>query len=267
MRATQAPEATTPTQPRQLNMLATRPADPAKTTVPGGQPVPGQVPPSTPEGTEDADPPKATPTQAFRALAPTAPADPGKTPLMPRQQLVTTSKPEQTGPGNQQVPPPVTGGGTTPYTTSTYTTPNTTPFTPGGTNSPPTAPPTDGNVGPDPNVKFDEGQYNQLINVIADVEAGVFNSVIMGDVYLGSVLKLQPSGQKWPPAVDLVKWGSDFGGSVDTQTTSLGDSLSSFHDALEEAKAVFKNTDDLAAYDATKFTSEYPGFNGGLAGA
>ncbi|MFC4852604.1 hypothetical protein [Actinophytocola glycyrrhizae] len=256
---------------------------PAGQTVPAAQLVPAaQFVPAAPPNEDDTSPSKPAETaRGYRMLAPTpVPTESGTPPPVPLQPVVTTPRPQQDGSGNPPVPPPteVNSQSTPAYRTtavpavvgspeSVGANPHTSPFTLGGTNGQTTVPPADGNVGPDPNVKFDEGQYNQLINVIADVEAGVFDSVVMGDVYLGTELKLQPSGQKWPPAVDLVNKGSGFGGSVDTQNTSLGDSLSSFHDALEEAKAVFKNTDDLAAYDATKFTTEYPGFNGGLPGA
>ncbi|MFI7672973.1 hypothetical protein [Actinophytocola sp. NPDC049390] len=273
-------------KPAQVARLAPTTSTPKPRTVLNGERVPATqlVPPAPPN--EDEPPPSkpAETERAHRMLAPmpvrSDTGNPPPTPPPAPPPVVTSTQPGQEGAGNPPVPPPTeVNSQNTPAVRTTAvppvvgspesvgTNPGNNPYNFGGTYGQTTAPPTDGNVGPDPNVKFDEGQYNQLINVIADMEAGVFNSVVMGDVYLGSELKLQPSGQTWQPAVDLVSRGSNFGGSVDTQTTSLGDSLSSFHDALEDAKAVFKNTDDLAAYDATKFTTEYPGFNGGLSGA
>jgi hypothetical protein len=265
---------TVPLQPAQAARMVPKPLAQTTSTVPGGQTVPGsRFVTTNPPSEGDPPPSKPAETKQFsRALAPTPTPAP-----VPSGQGTTT--PEQDGAGNPPVPPPaaVSTQATPAYRTTgvvpvtggpgAVTDPANNPYNFGGTYGQTTVPPPDGNVGPDPNVKFDEGQYNQLINVIADVEAGAFNSVVMGDVYLGTELKLQPSGQTWQPAVDLVGRGSTFGGSVDTQTTSLGDSLATFHDALEDAKAVFKNTDDLAAYDATKFTTEYPGFSGGVSGA
>jgi len=128
--------------------------------------------------------------------------------------------------------------------------------------------PPDGNVGPDPNIKFDEAQYLQLIGVIAEVNRTLDDATSIDVTYLDAELHLQPTGQTWEPAVNLVTRGGRFGGSVDTESTNLAKTLSTFHTALEQAKEVFKETDDLAAYDATRFSSEYPGFNsGGLPGA
>lgn len=122
--------------------------------------------------------------------------------------------------------------------------------------------PPDGNVGPDPNLKFDEAQYGQLINVIGEVKTSLNKAGYIDVTFLDAELKLQPTGQTWEPAVNLVTRGGTFGGSVDTENASLEKTLSTFHSALEQAKEVFKETDDLAAYDATTFTTEYPGFGG-----
>jgi hypothetical protein len=85
--------------------------------------------------------------------------------------------------------------------------------------------------------------------------------------YLDAELLVQPSNQTWEPATKLVTRGGNFGGSVDTESKSLEKTLKTFHEALQLAKEVFKETDDLAAYDASKFTMNYPGFNnGGLPG-
>ena len=123
--------------------------------------------------------------------------------------------------------------------------------------------PKDGNVGPDPNVKFDEASYNQLSAVISGMKSTLDDAYKIDVVYLDDELLLQPDAQKWVPAQKLVKRGGIFGGSVKRESDALEKTLSTFHQALEQAKAVFKETNDLAAYDATKFTSEYPGFASG----
>jgi hypothetical protein len=128
-------------------------------------------------------------------------------------------------------------------------------------------PPTNGNVGPDPNIKFDEASYTQLTSVIGGVRDTLDDATHDDVTYLDAELLLQPSNQTWEPATKLVERGGNFGSSVDTESKSLEKTLKTFHESLQLAKEVFKETDDLAAYDASKFTMNYPGFNnGGLPG-
>jgi hypothetical protein len=124
-------------------------------------------------------------------------------------------------------------------------------------------PPSNGNVGPDPNVKFDEAAFNQLIAVVGGVRDTIGKATRDDVTYLDAELLVQPNNQTWDPAVKLVQRGGIFGGSVDTENTSLEKTLKTFHESLQLAKEVFKETDDLAAYDATRFTTAYPGFNSG----
>ncbi|MDQ3789993.1 MAG: hypothetical protein M3422_22470 [Actinomycetota bacterium] len=124
-------------------------------------------------------------------------------------------------------------------------------------------PSSNGNVGPDPNVKFDEAAFNQLIAVVGGVRDTVGKATRDDVTYLDAELLVQPNNQTWDAAVKLVQRGGKFGGSVDTENTSLEKTLKTFHESLQLAKEVFKETDDLAAYDATRFTTAYPGFNSG----
>ncbi|GAB1515279.1 ICP22 family protein [Actinophytocola sp. KF-1] len=140
-------------------------------------------------------------------------------------------------------------------------------FPTGGTGAGGAFPGNNGNVGPDPNVKFDETAFNQLIAVVGGVRDTIGKATRNDITYLDSELLVQPNNQTWEPATKLVTRGGLFGGSVDTENTSLEKTLKTFHESLQLAKEVFKETDDLAAYDATRFTTAYPGFNsGGLPG-
>ncbi|MER6992727.1 hypothetical protein ABT337_30005 [Saccharopolyspora hirsuta] len=239
-----------PSSPR--TVLA--PAEPGSSPAPNGGVVgtPAGVAPQ-PEGTTEAPVP-SQPAQIW-----TKPVQPAVSQQPPGQAPVE-NQPQPTG--YQSTP---TGYQSTPGSQSLMGMPN----QGGGYNFPGAQtgtgglPPTSGDVGPDPNIQFDEGQYNQLIAVIAEIRSGARGAIEHGGVYLDAELQLQPTGQTWEPATRLVKWGSTFGGTVDTENKSLRKALSQFEDALEKAKEVFKETDDLAAYDATKFTTEYPGFNSG----
>ncbi|MDA3628111.1 hypothetical protein OU415_21940 [Saccharopolyspora sp. WRP15-2] len=236
----------TPLQPAAPGIPVTpaQPAVPAQPVEPYGGVVgvPAGAPPT--EGATETPMPNQPP--------PAQDAPPAQQPPPVQQPPVTSQAPD--APPVQNPP-------------STQPVPNT--QNPGGAYNFPTTqgmggmPSTNGDVGPDPNIKFDEGQYNQLLAVLGDIKSTVRTAPSQGPADLDAELQLQPTGQTWEPATKLVKWGATFGGTVQTENKSLKKALDTLHDSLEKAKEVFKETDDLAAYDASKFTTEYPGFTGG----
>ncbi|MER7081896.1 hypothetical protein SAMN02982929_03449 [Saccharopolyspora kobensis] len=234
-----------PAQPKQSAVIGV-PAQPVQPAVPAGAPP-------APEGTVEA------PVQ------------------QPKQQLAPMQQPQQpplgynAPPGqNTPVQNPPTQNPPTQNTPGQNTTPGNSNYTGGGYNFPGMPSgfgnyqvPPNGDVGPDPNIQFDEAQYTALIAVIGEIKAGARKAITHNDVYLDAELLLQPMSQTWEPAQRLVKWGGTFGGTVDTENKNLRKKLSQLESGLEKAKVVFKDTDDLAAYDVTKFTTEFPGFTGG----
>ena len=50
--------------------------------------------------------------------------------------------------------------------------------------------------------------------------------------------------------------------SPEAETGEVDTELTTFVDALNEAKKVFEDTDDLANYSATKFAEKFPNFTG-----
>ncbi|GAA3677717.1 hypothetical protein GCM10022267_75680 [Lentzea roselyniae] len=114
------------------------------------------------------------------------------------------------------------------------------------------------------NITFDEEKYNQLIKVMDDIEASLLRkATTVGPDVLDSEFALQPGSQQWQAAQTLVAKGKEFGGSVEQQQEQLRQDIVKFRNALEAAKSVFKETDDLAQYDVARFVSEYPDFNTG----
>ncbi|MDA3649898.1 hypothetical protein LZ318_24860 [Saccharopolyspora indica] len=230
-----------PLQPRQSIVAASAPPTPEGTVEEPAQP-----------GSERQQPPPAQqPPPGYQP----PPAQHG----VPAQQPPASQPPAQEPPAQQ--PPPTQ---TSSYLTGDSSTPG------GGYNFPgmPTGfgsqqVPPNGDVGPDPNIQFDEAQYTALIAVIGEIKAGARKAITHNDVYLDAELQLQPMNQTWEPAQKLVKWGGNFGGTVDTENKNLRKKLTQLESGLEKAKVVFKDTDDLAAYDVTKFTTEFPGFTGG----
>lgn len=119
-------------------------------------------------------------------------------------------------------------------------------------------------------ITFDETMYNKLIKVLDELEYGLLHRATNSDAMpLDSDFKLTPEGQKWQPAIALLSKGTEFGGSVEQQNEQLRQAIVKFRNALDAAKAVFKETDDLATYDISKFIAEYPDFNvgGGFSGS
>ncbi|RKT83059.1 hypothetical protein SAMN05421805_11780 [Saccharopolyspora antimicrobica] len=233
-----------PAQPKQSAVIGV-PAQPVQPAVPAGAPP-------APEGTVEA--PVQQPKQYLAPVQqPQQPplgynAPPGQN--TPVQNASVQNPPTQYPPG-QNTP------GNSNYTGGGYNFPGM-PSGFGNYQVPP-----NGDVGPDPNIQFDEAQYTALIAVIGEIKAGARKAITHNDVYLDAELLLQPMSQTWEPAQRLVKWGGNFGGTVDTENKNLRKKLSQLESGLEKAKVVFKDTDDLAAYDVTKFTTEFPGFTGG----
>jgi hypothetical protein len=261
------PKSTTPGQPMQSGVLNQMPLA-SRVEAPKSTP---QVERLNPTASSDkpfykSSPPENQPRQ-FNALTPAVPAGSttnGNSPGGGGQGVPDEEESPTEGSTTNPVPgsrreKPASGGNPAYSSGSPYSGSSPYPGVPGQG----TGVPQDGNVGPDPNIKFDEASYNQLIAVIGGMKSGLDDSYKIDVVYLDSELLVQPDGQKWPPAQKLVSRGGLFGGSVKRESDALEKSLSTFHTALEQAKGVFKETNDLAAYDATKFTSEYGGFTSG----
>ncbi|PPK70915.1 hypothetical protein V5P93_002774 [Actinokineospora auranticolor] len=113
-------------------------------------------------------------------------------------------------------------------------------------------------------ITFDETKYNQLIAVLDDMEHDLLHEATESPTNpLDGDFELQPGTQKWDAALDLVNKGKGFGGSVEQQNEKMRQAIVRFRNALVAAKDVFKETDDLAQYDITRFVAEYPDFNTG----
>lgn len=113
-------------------------------------------------------------------------------------------------------------------------------------------------------ITFDEEKYNRLIKAMDELEQGLLHKATKyGTTLLNSELTLQPGTQQWEAAKTLVAKGREFGGSVEQQNELLRQAIVKFRNALVAAKAVFKETDDLAEYDISRFVAEYPDFNAG----
>ncbi len=110
----------------------------------------------------------------------------------------------------------------------------------------------------DPAIVFDADQYNLLITTLTTVIDGLQETTV-GPVALQENVKLQPEGQTWSPAVELVAAGTTFfsqkHASVTTRTLPR---LTALRDSLLEARTIFPNLDDFTAISRVDFVGAFP---------
>lgn len=118
---------------------------------------------------------------------------------------------------------------------------------------------------------FDKAHYEQLITYLKTVDDGINTS----EYALGPSAKLKldstlsttfhPGSDSWPLAKGFVTQAGTFGNSVHTRYTAVEQDVRTFYKALNSAKDVFDDTDDLTTYDASKFERDHPDVGGGTA--
>lgn len=119
--------------------------------------------------------------------------------------------------------------------------------------------------------QFDKAHYEQLINFLRSIDDGVnTDPMALGtsaDLKLDNSLatRLKPGSQNWDIAKNLATQAGVFGNSAHQRYTSVEEDLRAFAKALKDAEGVFEDTDDLATYDAGKFSQEHPDVGGSTA--
>ncbi len=113
----------------------------------------------------------------------------------------------------------------------------------------------------EPTISFNAADYDgliatvrDLVNELGDYDRGAAGTLSPPD---GNWL-LQPDGQVWDTAANLVEAGKTFGGVLGAHADALLTRLEALLDALCSARAIFSRVDDLAACSAGSFGSEYP---------
>ena len=111
-------------------------------------------------------------------------------------------------------------------------------------------------------IAFDADRYNQLINALTTVIEGLQKTTTAGSVPLSRDVKLQPDGQTWEPAVDLVAAGAQFFTlKYQSVTNGLLPQLTALRDGLIQAKSIFQDTEDLATISRADFVKDFPALN------
>ncbi|MBB5152471.1 hypothetical protein [Saccharopolyspora phatthalungensis] len=125
---------------------------------------------------------------------------------------------------------------------------------------------------PDPNVPgapitaFDRGQYEKLIKAIDSVDHSLSQQFLKPgvDIRLDGTLgsRMHVGDQAWSAVTDFINSAKEFGSSVDKVNRQYSNDWRGFIDALNKAKDVFEETNDLANFSADKFVNEYPDIAG-----
>ncbi len=112
---------------------------------------------------------------------------------------------------------------------------------------------------------FDQGQYDKLITWVNGVDDDLNKYInapspdVRIDADLGS--GIHPGSAGWTPAQSLIAKAKEFGKSWIDQSAAMSKDWEQFRVALEGARDVFNNTNDLTALDAGTFLGDYPDFS------
>jgi hypothetical protein len=113
----------------------------------------------------------------------------------------------------------------------------------------------------EPTVAFNAADYDRLIGAVRDLINHLGDHVPNAAGTLsppdGNWL-LQPDGQVWETAANLVDAGKSFGSRLQADATTLLSRLQVLYDALCSVRAVFSDVGDLATCTAKSFASEFP---------
>ncbi|MFD0490273.1 hypothetical protein ACFQ0O_28195 [Saccharopolyspora spinosporotrichia] len=132
--------------------------------------------------------------------------------------------------------------------------------------------PPGGDTNSDPNVPaghitaFDRSQYERLIKAVDSVDHSLSQQFLKPgtdirlDESLGS--RLHVGSDSWSAVTDFINAANKFGTSVDTINEKFSDDWRGFIKALNAAKDVFDDTNNLANYSAQKFLNDYPEIGG-----
>ncbi len=116
--------------------------------------------------------------------------------------------------------------------------------------------------------QFDKAHYEQLIRFLTDVDDNLNHDPqalgVGANLKLDSTLgsRLHAGSQKWSVVQGFTDRAKSFGTSANARYTETESSVRTFATALNNAKDVFDETDDLATYDASKFVNDYPDVGG-----
>ncbi|MBT0770187.1 hypothetical protein KIH74_14700 [Kineosporia sp. J2-2] len=114
------------------------------------------------------------------------------------------------------------------------------------------------------NFQFSKAEYDALMAYLSDVDE-VLNTTpqLLGpsvDLKLDANLAtaIRPGSQSWTIAKQFATQAGVFGASAQQQYTLTETEVRAFLTALKNASDIFQDTDNLATYEASKFSQNYP---------
>ncbi|WP_235488917.1 hypothetical protein, partial [Frankia sp. AvcI1] len=101
-------------------------------------------------------------------------------------------------------------------------------------------------------IEFDSAKYDQLIGQLGGT-LQEFTDGAAGPLPLTADVQLQPAGQTWAPAVDLVGAGTSLFGMISETNDFLVNGVTDLRAALAQGRSIFNDTEDLATVTAEQF--------------
>jgi len=109
---------------------------------------------------------------------------------------------------------------------------------------------------------FDRSQYDRLIRTIDGIDNSLSEQFLKPgvDIHLDETLgsRIKIGNSAWTVVSDFTAAAGKFGTSIDQQNEGFSDDWRDFIAALNEAKDVFEDTNNLANYSAKDFLEDYP---------
>lgn len=111
-------------------------------------------------------------------------------------------------------------------------------------------------------VTFDSAQYDKLIKMVDGKEKELYDKFLAASSSvrlapdMGTMVKI--GSTTWPKLDAVIKKLEKLGTDAEARNKGMSDDWQSFVEEAADARKVFEDTDDLAKYEASKFTSEYP---------
>jgi hypothetical protein len=118
---------------------------------------------------------------------------------------------------------------------------------------------------------FDRAQFERLIRVVDSIDHSLSQQFLKpgADIRLDETLgnRIHIGNQAWTAVSDFTAAATKFGTSIHQRNQEFSTDWRAFIAALNEAKDVFEQANDLASYSAGTFLNDYPDVLGGQGGA
>jgi hypothetical protein len=101
-------------------------------------------------------------------------------------------------------------------------------------------------------LRFDSAKYDQLISQV-DATLQELGEGANGPLSLSGDARLQPAGQTWQRAIDLVTAGSGLFGLISGENDSAVSQMTNLRTGLAQGRSIFSNVEDLTTVTAAQF--------------